>query len=178
MDIVAHGLYTAAAAIFVNRRLAAPVRLGWAVFFGVFPDLASFTVPAVLRIWWRLTGATTTLLPQPGGPRLDWVFGLYNCVHSLLIFVLVFVAAWIIARRPVWELLGWLLHIAVDIVTHRGWFAIQPLWPVSSVHLDGIPWETPWLLAATYAFLVAIFFALWRTRPQPFHQGTAHRQSL
>lgn len=167
MDIVAHGLFTAAAAILVNRRSGSPVRLGWAVFFGVFPDLASFTVPAALRIWWRLTGVTTTLLPQPGGPRFDWVFGLYNCVHSLLIFGLVFAAAWIIARAPVWELLGWLLHIGIDILTHRGWFAIRYLWPVSVVQIDGIPWETGWLLAATYASLTAVFFALWRTRVQP-----------
>lgn len=173
MDIVAHGLCTAAAAILVKRRPGPPVRLGWAVFFGIFPDLASFTVPAVLRIWWRLTGVTATLLPQPGGPRLDWVFGLYNCIHSLLIFGLVFGAAWLIARSPVWELLGWLLHIAIDMLTHRGWFAIQYVWPVSSVHIDGIPWETGWLLAATYVSLAAIFFGLWRTRVHPAHRTPA-----
>jgi len=140
------------------------------------PDLASFTVPAVLRIWWRVTGVTTTLLPQPGGPRLDWVFGLYNCFHSLLIFGLVFAAAWIIARGPVRELLGWLLHIVIDMLTHHGWFAIQFLWPVSSVHIDGIPWETGWLLAATYASLAAIFFVLWRTRVRPANHATARSQ--
>jgi len=167
VDIVAHSLYTAAAAIIVKRKSDRPFRLWWAVFFGVFPDLASFTVPAFLRIWWRVTGVTKTLLPQPGGPRLDWVFGLYNCVHSLLIFGLVFAIAWAIARRPVWELLGWLLHIVIDILTHRGWFAIQYLWPLSSVHVDGIRWETGWFLAATYAAVAAIFFLLWRTRAQP-----------
>ncbi|QOY88374.1 metal-dependent hydrolase [Paludibaculum fermentans] len=176
MDIVAHGLCTAAAAIFVNRRPGPAVRLGWAVFFGVLPDLASFTVPAVLRIWWRVTGVTTTLLPQPGGPRLDWVFGLYNCVHSLLIFGLAFASAWIVARRPVWELLGWLLHIVIDMLTHRGWFAIQFLWPVSAAHLDGIPWETGWLLAATYAALAGIFILLWRTRSQAAQLAIAHRE--
>ncbi|MBN9659059.1 MAG: hypothetical protein J0H49_12820 [Acidobacteria bacterium] len=167
MDILAHGLCTSAAAILLARRAATPIRLGWALFFGVLPDLASFTVPAVLRIWWRLTGVTSTLLPQPGGPRLDWVFGLYNCFHSLLIFGVVFTAVWIIVRKPVWELLGWLLHIAIDIPTHTGWFAIQSLWPVSSFHFDGIPWETGWLLAATYTSLAAAFHCLWRTRARP-----------
>ena len=176
MDIVAHSLCTAAAAISVKRRSGRPVRLGWAVFFGVVPDLASFTVPAVLRIWWRVTGVTTTLLPQPGGPRFDWVWGLYNCVHSLLIFGLVFAAAWAIARRPVWEVLGWLLHIVIDMLTHRGWYSIQYLWPVSSVHFDGIPWETGWFLAATYASLAAIFFILWRTRVQKTDHATARSQ--
>ncbi len=166
MDIVAHGLSTAAAAMFVKRRSDRPIRLGWAALFGVFPDLATFTVPVALKIWWRMTGATTTLLPQPGGPRFDWVLGLYNCFHSLLIFGVVFTAAWAIARRPLWETLGWPLHIAIDMLTHRGWFAIQYLWPASSSHFDGIPWETPWFLAATYAVLAAIFFLLWRTRGQ------------
>ena len=162
----------------VGKKGVDPVeaRLGWAVFFGVVPDLASFTVPAVLRIWWRVTGVTTTLLPQPGGPRFDWVWGVYNCVHSLLIFALVFAAAWAIARRPVWEVLGWLLHIVIDMLTHRGWFAIQYLWPVSSVHFDGIPWETGWFLAATYASLTAIFFLLWRTRVQQTNHATARSQ--
>ncbi len=173
MDIIAHGLCTAAAAIVVNRRLRRPVRLGWAVVFGVAPDLVSFTVPAVLRIWWRLTGVTTSLLPQPGGPRFEWVGGLYACVHSLVIFGVVFGVAWAVARRPVWEMLGWLLHVAIDIPTHRGWFAIESLWPISPVRFDGIPWETGWLLAATYGSLAGIFVLLWRTRVQLENQGGA-----
>jgi len=173
VDILAHGLCTAAAAIYLERRLRRPVRLGWAVFFGVVPDLAIFTVPAVLRIWWRLTGVTTSLLPQPGGPRLDWVWGLYACVHSLLIFGLAFALVWAIARRPVWEMLGWLLHLVIDIPTHRGWFAIRFLWPVSAVQFDGIPWETGWFLAATYASMGVVGWWLWRTRARFADQAAA-----
>ncbi len=167
MDIIAHALCTTAAAVIVRRKSHRPIRLGWAIFFGVLPDLASFSVPAILRVWWRVTGVTKTLLPQPDGPHFEWVWGLYNCVHSLLIFALVFGAAWAIARRPVLELLGWMLHIVIDIFTHRGFFAIQFLWPVSLAHFDGIRWETPWLLAMTYAVLMATFILLWRTRDRP-----------
>ncbi|MGC4051196.1 MAG: hypothetical protein QM757_17690 [Paludibaculum sp.] len=174
MDIFAHSLATAAVVVFVNRKAGPRVHLGWAVFFGVFPDLASFTVPAALRIWWWVTGVTATLLPQPGGPRLDWVFGLYHCVHSLLIFGLCFAAAWILVGKPIWALLGWLLHIGIDILTHRGWFAIQALWPLSPAHFDGIPWERGWLLAATYTALAAVFFVLWRTRVRPSGLADAH----
>ena len=105
------------------------------------------------------------MLPQPGAPKFEWVWGLYNCVHSLLIFGLLFGAVWAIWRRPVLEMLGWMLHIVIDIFTHRGIFAIQYLWPVSPAHFDGVPWETPWLLAATYATLMLALFVLWRTRP-------------
>jgi len=46
MDIFAHGLWTAAIATGVNRKIARPLRVGWAVFFGVFPDLFAFAPPS------------------------------------------------------------------------------------------------------------------------------------
>lgn len=164
MDIIAHGIATAAAAVGVRRKSSARIRLGWAVFFGVFPDLISFTIPACLRIWWWLTGASRSLLPTPDGPHFEWVWGLYNCAHSLLVFAVFFLGLWLVARRPVLETLGWMLHILLDSFTHRGMFAIQLLWPASSVHLDGIPWETGWFLAATYGTLAAVCNLLWRGR--------------
>jgi hypothetical protein len=67
-------------------------------------------------------------------------------------------------RRPIVETPGWPLHILLDSVTHRGMFAIQPRWPASAVHLGGIPWETGWLLAATYGVLITVSFLLWCSR--------------
>ncbi|HLK63853.1 MAG TPA: hypothetical protein VKU19_10470 [Bryobacteraceae bacterium] len=164
MDIIAHVLWTTAAATAVRRKVDRPVHLGLAAFWGVFPDLASFTIPATLRIWWRLTGASKSLLPEANGPHFEWVWTLYNCVHSGLVFALFFGAAWLFARRPVLEMFGWLLHILIDIFTHRGLFATHFLWPVSSVHVDGIPWETGWFMAVNYAALALVFLLLWATR--------------
>jgi membrane-bound metal-dependent hydrolase YbcI (DUF457 family) len=132
------------------------------VFFGVFPDVVSFTIPAGLRIWWRLTGASETLMPTANGAHFEWVWDVYNCTHSLLVFAVSFLVIWLVVRRPILSTLGWLLHILLDSVTHRGMFAIQFLWPVSSVHLDGIPWETGWFLALTYGVLITVSFVLWR----------------
>jgi hypothetical protein len=148
----------------LRRKPEERIRLGWAVFFGVFPDLVTFTIPACLRIWWRLTGASQSLLPTPDGPHFEWVWGLYNCAHSLLVFGVFFVGLWLVTRRPVLETLGWMLHILLDSFTHRGMFAIQLLWPASSIHLDGIPWETGWFLAATYGTLATVCYLLWRGR--------------
>ena len=164
MDIIAHGISTAAAVVGV-RRSNTRIRLGWAVFFGVIPDLVTFTIPACLRIWWWLTGASPSLLPTPDGPHFEWAGSVYNCAHSLLVFAAFFAGLWLVARRPVLETLGWLLHILLDIFTHRGWFAIQFLWPVSSIHLDGVPWETRWFLAVTYATLAVACYLLWRGHP-------------
>jgi hypothetical protein len=93
VDIIAHGLLTAATAIAVRRRWKRPVRIGLATFFGILPDLVSFTVPATLRVWWRITGATQTLLSQANGPHFEWVRGLYNRVHSPLVSGIVFAAS-------------------------------------------------------------------------------------
>ena len=162
MDIIAHGISTAIAVVAVGRRSHHQIRLAWAVFFGVFPDVASFTIPACLRIWWRLTGASQTLLPTANGPHFEWVWDVYNCTHSLLVFAAFFSVLWLVMRRPLMSALGWLLHILLDSFTHRGMFAIQFLWPVSSVRLDGIPWETGWFLAATYGVLITVSLLLWR----------------
>lgn len=162
MDIVAHALWTTAAATLVRRKVNRPIHLGWAAFWGVIPDLVSFTIPACLRIWWRLTGVTKSLLPTANGPHFEWVWGVYNCSHSALIFAMCFGAACLILRRTPIVMLGWLLHIGIDIFTHRGWFATHFLWPASEVHFDGIPWETGWLLLANYAALAATFALLWR----------------
>jgi hypothetical protein len=164
LDIIAHGLSTAAAVVAVRRKSHQQIPLPWAVLFGVFPDLVPFTIPACLRIWWRLTGASRTLLPSANGPHFEWVGDVYNCTHSLLVFAVSFSILWLVMRRPIVAMLGWLLHILLDSFGHRGMFAIQFLWPASSFHVDGIPWDTEWFLAATYGGLMAVCFLLWRSR--------------
>lgn len=166
MDVIAHALWTTAAAGAGRRKLHRRIHLGWAAFWGIFPDLFSFTIPAVVRIWWYATGTTQSLLPDAHGPqRFQFVWQLYHFSHSLLVFVVVFGVVWWLARRPVLELLGWGLHILIDIVTHRGIFAIHFLWPLSSYGFDGIRWESPWLLTMNYGLLIAVFGWMWlRTR--------------
>ncbi len=69
----------------------------------------------------------------------------------------------ILARRIVFEMLGWLLHILIDIPTHSlRYYSTRFLWPVSEFRIDGIAWWTPWLWAATYAALVAVYVLMWR----------------
>ena len=164
MDIVAHALWTSAAATAARRKLNRNIHLGWTACWGVFPDLVSFTIPAVLRLWWRLTGVSKSLLPDGHGPQFEWVWGVYNCFHSALVFGAFFGAAWLLARRPVPEMCGWGLHIVIDTFTHRGWFATQFLWPVSTIRFDGMPWETGWFLAVNYIGLTVVVLLLWGRR--------------
>lgn len=130
--------------------------------WGVFPDLFSFTIPAIVRIWWYLTGTTRSLLPDArSAPHFQYVWQLYHCSHSLVVFAVVFGLAWTILRRPVLEMLGWALHILIDISTHQGIFAVHFLWPLSNYGFNGIRWENRWFMAANYAGLLAAFAWLW-----------------
>ena len=164
MDVFAHALWTTAGGIVAQRRFQRRIRLGWLAVWGVLPDLVTFAVPAAIRVWRLLTGASKSLLPDGRGPHFDWVWGLYNGTHSAVVFAACFGAVWLVAGRPVLEMLGWGLHILIDVFTHSGFFAVQFLWPLSAIHLDGVRWEEPWFLAMNYAALAAVYLLLWVRR--------------
>lgn len=108
MDILAHALWTAGAAVPLRRRFRHPLSIGWAIFWGVFPGVFSFAIPAVVRIWWYLTGTTSSLLPDPHGPQhFQYVWTLYYASHSLVVFGVGFAIAWLLLRRPMTEMLAW-----------------------------------------------------------------------
>ena len=136
--------------------------LGWAIFWGVFPDVFSFAIPAAVRIWWFLSGTTSSLLPDPNGPQhFRFVWPLYYASHSLLVFATAFGIASLLARRPMIEMLAWTLHILIDIPTHQGIFALHFLWPLSSYGLSGIRWENHWFAAANYTALLLLYSWIW-----------------
>jgi len=162
MDIFAHALWSSAAAKLFRDHSHYPLRLGWAAFWGVFPDLFSFSIPAIVRIWWRVTGTTHSLLPDAqSAPHFQWVWPLYHCSHSFLVFAVVFGLVWVILRRPLFEMLAWALHILIDIPTHSGIFAVHFLWPLSTYGFNGIRWENRWFLALNYTALLTLFAWLW-----------------
>jgi len=165
MDVISHGLWTAVAAK-KSRQLRPHLSVGWTAFWGIFPDLFSFAIPAVVRLWWYATGTTHTLLPQANSPQhFQFVWQLYHCSHSLLVFAAIFGIVWAVRGKPSFELCGWLLHILIDVVTHQGIFAIRFLWPVSSWSVKGIRWENPWFLGVNYAALLGILgWMWWRSR--------------
>ena len=164
MEIVAHGLWAAAAAITAKRSAKIRIHTGWAVWWAVFPDVLAFGPPIAAGLWLRLTG--THGAGPPDGHALPHVhigLPLYPAGHSLIVFLAVFGIVTILARRIVYELLGWLMHILIDIPTHSlSYYATRFLWPVSEYRIDGIAWWTPWFWATTYAALVLVYFVLWK----------------
>jgi len=163
MDILAHALWTAGAALPLRRRLRRPFSLSWAIFWGVFPYVFSFAIPGLVRIWWYLSGTTASLLPDAHGARhFRFVWTLYYASHSLLVFGLAFGIAWLLAKRPILEMLAWSLHILIDIPTHQGIFALHFLWPLSPYGLSGgFVGKTIGSWPPNYAALVLLYSWLW-----------------
>jgi hypothetical protein len=157
MEIVAHGLWATAGVITARRWKAARLRLGWTAWWAMFPDVFAFGPMVAVGLWLRLTG-------QGGhGSHVHLGLPLYPMGHSLPVFLLVFGIVTLLARRVVWEMIGWLSHILIDIPTHsNSYYATRFLWPLSNFGVDGIAWWTPWFWYSTYAALALVYLILWR----------------
>lgn len=172
MDILAHGLWGMVAAKTVNLKKARPIKVYWAMFWGFFPDLFAFSLPFLVFLYQVLTGnaSVQTIRPprdvEAGNvrtfPLLSLAMTLYQYSHSLIIFAAAFGLVWLILRRPVFELMGWLLHILMDIPTHSYKFFPTPfLWPISNYKFNGIPWGTWQFEAVNYSLLLLAFLILY-----------------
>ena len=163
MDIVSHGLWGALA---FGRRNRTSFSLAFAI--GMAPDLFSFGV-----LW---VAATLGLSPTPdfshGTPPEStiplYVHHLYNLTHSFVLFLAAFALLWLLAKRPVWELGAWGLHVLVDIPTHSlAFFPTPVLWPLSDWKFDGWQWNQSAILIPNFTvlFLLYAWFLLQQGRP-------------
>jgi len=139
MEIVAHTLWAAAAAKATNRRTAR-IGLVWFAIWAMFPDLFAFSPEVIAGLWNRITGSVSAhvLDFHHVGARWGWLdVDLYDIGHSFVTFVAVFLIVWAIIRRPLWEMLGWALHILLDIPSHSAHYPTPFLWPLSSYYISG-----------------------------------------
>ena len=155
MDIAAHGLYGGAGFAARSKKSF------WLAFWwGIFPDFIAFGLffPVFLYTYgldrqqiMRVEPPTLDIIPQ-------YVHTIYNYSHSLIIFALVFALAWVLFKRPVYELLAWGLHILMDIPSHSDAFFPTPfLYPLSSFHINGIAWGTPWFFFSYWGVILCIY---------------------
>lgn len=195
MDIFSHGLWTGAAAELLNRTKfkMRPRKLHviWTAFWGVFPDLFAFGLPMSVIIVRSLFGLPNQYTPDPvdfepaGDPaalfrgsssaaeiffsRLPAFF--YHVSHSIFVFAAIFGLVWLLCKRPVWEMGGWLFHILIDIPTHSYRFYPTPfLWPLSGFKFNSFSWAEPWFLVPNYIAILIVYLllrALRRRRSEP-----------
>ena len=123
MEIVAHGLWATSAAILAKRSSSA-----WASAFGLDGRSGGPRSP----MCWR-SGRQSRLacgfglraaliqgrLTVRSRSTFHWrcALPLYPAGHSLIVFLLVFGIATILNASIVFELLGWLMHVLIDIPT-------------------------------------------------------------
>lgn len=163
MEVVAHSLWAAAAAVAAKRSAGIGSRVGWTVWWAVFPDVLAFGPPLAAGLWLRFAGLGSGSTAGHVLPHMHIGLPLYPAGHSLIVFLLAFGIAAVLAGRVVLPILGWLLHILIDIPTHSfGYYATRFLWPISDCRIDGIAWWTPWVWATTYILLAAVYFLMWR----------------
>ena len=180
MEIIAHGLWAAAAAIGVQRSTKAGIRVGWAVWWAAFPDVLAFGPSFAIGLWFRFAGVSNSGAAEGHAlPHVHVGLPLYPAGHSLIVSLLVFGLVTILARRIVFEMLGWMLHIVIDVPTHSlSYYATRFLWPVSDYRIDGIAWWTPWFWVATYGALGVVYFRFGRKAGSPFCRAIAKGKAI
>ena len=155
MDTFAHGFWSLV--IFRKKKYV------WlAVLFGILPDLLSFGILLLIRL---ISGAGLGRGPPPIESLPNWIFIAYDLTHSFVIFIVVFVLLYFITKKWLWFMMGWPIHILIDIPTHSSRFFPTPfLWPISKFTFDGMSWGTSWFMFLNYFCLVAVFLIMFIQR--------------
>ena len=166
MDIFAHMLWTNVV-YYKKYKDQLKDRL-WAVFFGVAPDLVAFAPATIYAILFGRGGHLMALADSNFWP-FAYAREAYNYSHSFMIFLGVFLLVTALRKgKAYWPLLGWALHIAIDLFTHPDFYRTPFLFPISSYHQPyGISWAESKFMLVNY-ILIAVFYVLiykvWRRK--------------
>lgn len=171
MDIFAHALWTGALIKGLSLHLKRKITIWKAVLWGVMPDILSF---GLLTAWMILglifTGSSMDFRQiesmEPAQRDAMLIFQIisfmYNLTHSVFVFAAVFILLSFIFRKPIIAMLGWLVHILIDIPTHSYRFYPTPfLWPISEWKFDGISWGQPWFMILNYSAIIITYLILY-----------------
>ena len=168
MDIFAHGIWSGIGGK-IARLNGSKIKLWKPVLWGMFPDLFAFTLLFGWLVFNALFGTGQLGNFEKNEPAVkdtNWITVvtsmLYSFSHSIFIFGIIFLVVYVILGRFVWEMLGWLGHIIVDIPTHSYKFYPTPfLWPFSKWKFDGISWGNKWFMIANYSLIVLFLVVIW-----------------
>lgn len=161
MDIFAHVLWTNM--VYMKKYKNEVRDRVLAVFFGVAPDLVAF-VPFFVytflggREFWEVMGS--------GAWVARYASESYNYTHSAVVFLIVFLIVGFVRKGfrkafVYWPLFGWLLHVLIDIPTHRDFYETPFLFPVSDYTFShGVSWGNPVFMTINYSAL-AVVYILW-----------------
>ena len=99
---------------------------------------------------------------MPESVRL-WAHHLHCVMHSALSALVVTALVWRLRGAFWWPLLGWWLHIVIDVFTHSAEFFPSPaLYPITYWGFDGVAWNQPGFLIGNYVALALAWLVLYR----------------
>jgi len=148
VDTISHGLWS-----FIIFSSAIVFPYMWlAIFFGMMPDLFSWTIYALYSIFRRKRFGKPNLRDIP-----RWAFTLYGITHSIFVCSFVFLIVYLLFHHIPIYLFAWPIHILFDIPTHSRKFLPTPfLWPFFKWKFPGISWAEPWLLLLDWLLIIVL----------------------
>jgi hypothetical protein len=162
MDILAHALWTNAIYEGAERRKRSWREIMEVVFWSDFPDLFSFGILLVINLATLNFPGRMSNYEEQSFPA--WLYSLHHILYSLPLFFLVFFIVWVLRKKPYWAMGGWLIHILIDVFTHKSFFPPHFLWPFSDFHLKVISWASSTFMMWNYGLIVAVYVALYFLR--------------
>jgi membrane-bound metal-dependent hydrolase YbcI (DUF457 family) len=158
MDIISHVLI--GKIISFNKNRLAQI---WTMIFSYLPDLTQ--IPFYIMLGYE--NARPFLFPY----NSDWVDASKNHVilnimweasHSLFFALLIVLPIILFFKLPKIAFLGYILHIIIDIPTHKGEWLIKPFYPLNySINGFTNSWAWPiWIMALSWMVLILIIFSL------------------
>lgn len=172
MDIFFHGLAGAVAGK-ATRKIQKKEPEKWTfrklfpwIAWGMFPDAIAF-IPAMIIGFFSsgMTQFAPHSLNEYSG-AIGIAYQIYNFSHSLVIFLIVFFLVRLIRGKYPLVLLGWPLHILMDIPLHTKDFFPTPLFfPLSGWKFQhGIHWAYPPVFFGLWALAIALYIILSRKK--------------
>lgn len=172
MDILAHGLWAGAAVSVISLAMPRirPTRSVWAwtVLLAVLPDLGHMLPVTVWTMsvsssgdWWQYATASPGQEPTMPAAVVFWAHHLHCVLHSAIsaMLVTVLIGWW---RKAFWlPLLGWWLHIVIDVFTHSARFFPSPVfYPLTYWGFDGWGWNQPGFQLLNYTALAGVWIGI------------------
>ena len=178
MDVVSHWLWGMA----LTRG-----KVSWKVsgLMGVLPDLLAF-VPST--IYGLIYGIERVDIDQAVTSDLPVAWNIYQWTHSLMIVLVLFLAAWYVLKSRQHEnpkymawmfVLPWFFHIILDIPGHTIDFFPTPfLHPFSDFMMDGVRWSTWWFFWPQVIILGSVWWLILKNEKAHINDESADTAAL
>lgn len=126
------------------------------LFFGVFPDIVFVTAAIMLSI--NMFARSREISRNKLFPI---VRKFYAVSHSFITIAFFAVITSVISGGFYYPVIGWLLHVVLDLYTHKG-SPVEPQYPLYPLEKPAIKgyiwWRNPYFMAINWTLIIILFF--------------------